>query len=165
MIISISSTPPVDTTELAKELAEENGLTVIGDPAPSVCRDFGFQTLYDMPDVLQLEIRERLIFDHLELVSTRTGVLLNFSVFQYLADWMRWFWTNTPTEKWDEITSAASDCAKLYDRVYHVEVGPRRAYDGYVWFDRLNAEQISTLMKGLYADFEIADKLFISQTK
>ena len=159
MIISISSPPPIDTTDLAEKLAAQNGLRIIEDPAPSLCREFGFQTIYDMPQGLQGEIRERLILEHRDFVKTNDDVLLNYSVFGYLADWMRWYWTNTSTEKWEEVLSAAGETAQLYDEVYHVEDGPRREYDGYVWFDTRNASQISGLMKCLYNDLQVTDKL------
>ena len=90
MIIVISSPPPIDTTELAEKLASQNYLKVIKDPAPLICREYGFQTIYDMPVKLQTEIREKLIKDHAEFVKSNDNILLNYSVFGYLADWMRW---------------------------------------------------------------------------
>ena len=159
MIIAISSPPPVDTTELAEKLAAQNGLRLIKDPAPSLCRGYGFQTLYDMPQKLQGEIRERLIREHRDLVKTNNDMLLNYSVFEYLADWMRWFWAETPSEKWEEILGVAAESAQLYDEIYHVEAGTLREYDGYIWFDKRNAKQISNLLKCLYTDFQVTDIL------
>ena len=159
MIISISSPPPFDTSELADKLAAQNGLKIIADPAPAVCREYGFQTLYDMPEKLQGEVRERLIREHLDLVKTGGDLLLNFSVFEYLADWMRWFWGNTPAEKWEEVLSLGAEAAHLYDQIYHVEDGKLREYDGYIWFDKRNAEQISGLLKYLYTDLKVTDSL------
>lgn len=159
MIIAISSPPPIDTTELAQKLAEQNGLRIIEDPAPALCRQYGFQTLYDMPQRLQGEIRERLIREHRDLVKSNNDLLLNYSVFGYLADWMRWFWTNTPAEKWEEILSPATEAAQLYDQIYHVENGPSREYDGYIWFDKRNAAQISSLLRCLYTDLQVTHNL------
>ena len=159
MIIAISSPPPIDTTEFAQKLAEQNGLKIIEDPAPSLCREYGFQTLYDMPQKLQGEIRERLIREHRDLVKTNNDMLLNYSVFEYLADWMRWFWADTPSEKWEEILGVAAESAQLYDQIYHVEAGTLREYDGYIWFDKRNAKQISNLLKCLYTDFQVTDIL------
>jgi len=159
MIIAISSPPPINTTELAQKLAEQNGLMIIEDPAPSLCREYGFQTLYDMPQKLQGEIRERLIREHRDLVKTNNDMLLNYSVFEYLADWMRWFWADTPSEKWEEILGVAAESAQLYDQIYHVEAGAMREYDGYIWFDKRNAKQISNLLKCLYTDFQVTDIL------
>ena len=159
MIISISSSPPFDTTELAQKLAEKNGLRIIDDPAPALCRGYGFQTLYDMPQKLQGEVRERLIREHSDFVKTNNDVLLNFSVFEYLADWMRWSWSNTPTEKWEEILSVASETAQLYDQIHHVEDGKLREYDGYVWFDERNSHQLNGLLKYLYGEMNCSEKV------
>ena len=159
MIIAISSPPPIDTSELAQKLAKQHGLRIIEDPAPALCREYGFQTLYDMPQNLQGEIRERLIREHRDLVKNSSDVLLNYSVFEYLADWMRWFWTNTPSEKWEDILSTAAEAAQRYDEIYHVEDGPLLEYDGYVWFDKRNAAQISSLLRCLYTDLQVTDSL------
>ena len=159
MIIVISSPPPIDTTELAEKLASQNDLKIIEDPAPSICRDYGFQTIYDMPHKLQTEIREKLIKDHAEFVKSNDNILLNYSVFRYLADWMRWAWATTPTEKWEEILSVASETVNHYDRIYHVEEGKSLEYDGYVWFDQRNSKQINNLIKHLYTEMNVIEKL------
>jgi len=159
MIIAISSPPPIDTTKLAEKLAAENSLRIVEDPAPALCREFGFQTLYDMPQRLQGEIRERLIREHSEFVKNNDGLMLNYSVFEYLADWMRWFWATTPAERWEEILTTAGQAAQRYDQIYHVEDGPLREYDGYVWFDKRNASQINYLLKSLYADMQVTERL------
>jgi len=159
MIIAISSPPPFDTTELAEKLAAQNGLRVIQNPAPSLCREYGFQTLYDMPQNLQSEIRERLIREHADFVKTNNDLLLNFSVFGYLADWMRWFWRNTPTEKWEEMLVLAGDAASRYDEIHHIEAGESQQYDGYVWFDKRNSQQINGLSKYLYGEMNCNEKV------
>ncbi|HEY2846596.1 MAG TPA: hypothetical protein VGI80_02200 [Pyrinomonadaceae bacterium] len=159
MIIAISSPPPVDTSELAAELAGKYGLRVVVDPAPALCKEYGFQTLYDMPRELQAEIRERLICEHADQAMSSDALLFNFSVFEYLADWMRWFWSDTPTEKWDAILATAAKAIAKYDEIYHVDSGKSLEYDGYIWFDSRNTSQIDGLLKGLYADLKVTDKL------
>lgn len=159
MIIVISSPPPIDTTELAEKLASQNDLKIIEDSAPLICREYGFQTIYDMPFELQTEIREKLIKDHAEFVKSNDNILLNYSVFGYLADWMRWAWATTPTEKWEEILSVASETVNHYDRIYHVEEGKSLEYDGYVWFDQRNSKQINNLIKHLYTEMSVSEKL------
>ncbi len=155
MIIAISSPPPIDKTELAEKLASQHGLRIIENPALAICKEYGFQTLYDMPEELQGEMREKLIRDHLAFLQANDNLVLKFSVFEYLADWMRWFWSNTPTEKWEDILIAAKGITSKYDENFHLDEGKSLEYDGYVWFDKLNASQIDRLIKNLYLDFNI----------
>ena len=159
MIIAISAAPPVDTSELAQKLAAQHNLKIHEDPAPQICKDYGFQTLYDMPYELQTEIRDKLISEHAALVSENNNLLLNYSIFNYLADWMRWHWAHTPTEKWERIQSLASEIVARYDKIYHVADGKQRDYNGYVWFDRRNAVQINKLLEYLYSELNVLDKL------
>jgi hypothetical protein len=159
MIIAISAMPLLDTSELAKTLAAEHKLEIYEDPAPAICRQYGFQTLYEIPTSLQLEVREQLVVEHAELLQTGEDLLLNYSVFGFLADWMRWAWGSTPTEKWDNIKRISAVSASRYEAVYHLNNGPVREYDGYVWFDRRNAEQINSLLKYLYRELNIVDRL------
>ncbi len=158
MIIAISSAPPFDTKKTAEKLAEQHGLKIIEDPSPQICRQYGFQTIYDMPQALQTEIRERLIREHTDFVKANDNLVLNFSVFEFLADWMRWFWANTPTEKWEEMMNVAAEAVNRYDEIYHVETGKKREYDGYVWFDDRNSKQINGLLHYLYSEFNTSDK-------
>lgn len=159
MIIAISSPPPIDKTELAEKLAEQYNLKIIEDPSPQICKQYGFQTIYDMPTSLQTEIRERLIREHTDFVKANDDLLLNFSVFEFLADWMRWFWANTPTEKWEEIMLVANEAFDRYDEIYHIEKGAARNYDGYIWFDKRNASQINSLLKHLYTENNVSEKI------
>lgn len=161
MIIAISSPPPIDKTEAAKKLAEQHGLKIIEDPSPQICKQYGFQTIYDMPMTLQTEIRERLIYEHTDFVKANDNLLLEFSVFEFLADWMRWFWANTPTEKWEEIMIVANEAINRYDEIYHIENGEARNYDGYVWFDKRNANQINNLLKHLYSENNVSERIKI----
>jgi hypothetical protein len=159
MIIAIAAPPPIDTGELARRLAARHGLAIQEDPAPRLCQEFGFQTLYDMPRVLQRDVRDRLLSDHASLVESATDLLLNYSIVNYLADWMRWFWADTSTEKWASVLALAERVASRYDRIHHVGKGATRPYDGYVWFDARNAAQIDGLMRTLYADLHVAHRV------
>jgi hypothetical protein len=159
MIIAISAAPPLDTNPIAKKLATEHKLEVYQDPLPEICRRYGFQTLYDMPTALQLEIREKVVIEHVAQIRDLDKALLNYSVCGFLADWMRWAWAFTSTEKWEEIRSISSEIVSHYDAVYHLEHGPVREYDGYVWFDRRNADQINGLLKYVYSDLNISEKV------
>lgn len=159
MIIAISSPPPIETKGLAKKLAKQHGLKIIENPAPQLCQQYGFQTLYDMPFGLQSEIREKLIYEHAEFVKSNENVLLNFSVMEFLADWMRWFWATTPTEQWENLLIAGNKAAACYDKIYHIEEGELKDYDGYVWFDKRNCNQINNLLKYLYSEMNCSDKI------
>jgi hypothetical protein len=159
MIIAISSPPPIDKTELAKKLATQYGLTIVEDPAPTLCREYGFQTIYDMPQQLQAEIRERLIREHTAFLKVNDNLVLKFSIFEFLADWMRWFWANTPTEKWEDLLAVAHEASGLYTEIHHLDDGQSLEYDGYVWFDKFNSKQINSLIKQLYTEMQVGDEL------
>jgi hypothetical protein len=159
MIIAIAAAPPIDTDELARQLAAQYGLTVHDDPAPRICREFGFQTLYEMPHALQADVRNHLLVEHAQLVEAGRDLLLNYSIFNYLADWMRWFWTETPTERWADVLASATRVVSRYDRIHHVGTGARRKYDGYIWFDARNASQIDRLIRALYTDLNASDRV------
>ncbi|MFV0388984.1 MAG: hypothetical protein ACK5NT_09520 [Pyrinomonadaceae bacterium] len=159
MIIAISSPPPIDKSELAEKLAAQFDLRIIENPVPALCKDVGFQTLYDMPYKLQIESREKLIREHAEFVKANDNLLLKFSVFEFLADWMRWAWSNISTEKWEEISAVAEEAINSYDKVYHLDEGKSLEYDGYVWFDKRNAKQINNLLKSLYTEMQISGKI------
>ena len=159
MIIAIASPPIVDTSRVAQELAKRHGLNLHSDPTKAVAEGYGFQTLYDMPEALQRKVREDLIRDHLAFVSRQDGVVLDYSVYNWLADWMRWFWNHTPTEKWEEILALASAITERYSVVHHLESGPEKAYDGFVWRDRRNSKQIDGLLKSLFDELKVGAKL------
>jgi hypothetical protein len=159
MIIALAAPPIVDVSRTADVLAKRHGLAVHPDPTRQVVEGFGFQTLYDMPEGLQRQVREGLIRDHLALVTRQGGLVLEYSVFNWLADWMRWFWNRTPTEAWEQVMRQAAAVAERYDVVYHVETGPDKSYDGFVWRDRHNARQINSLLKSLYSDLNLGPKL------
>jgi hypothetical protein len=72
---------------------------------------------------------------------------------------MRSAWAFTPTEKWEQIKSISAEIVSHYDAVYHLETGPTRNYDGYIWFVWRNAEQINGLLKYLYRELNMSDKV------
>ena len=112
-----------------------------------------------MPPELQADIRQKILFEEIDRLKTSDNVLFNYSLFGFLADWMRWFWGNTTTEKWEEICRESTEAVKKYDQIYHVDSGDAGEYDGYVWFDKRNAQQINLLLKNLYSDFGVLDNM------
>lgn len=159
MIISISVAPNVDTLVVAQTMAEKYGLVIHEDPARVMCEQYGFQTIYDMPVVLQKQVRKQLISDHLDLLAHQDNLLLNYSIIQWLADWMRWFWHTTPSQEWTQIMETAKQCVQKYQSIYHLQDNVNRAYDGYVWLDKENSKQINSLMLYLYAELGISDQV------
>jgi hypothetical protein len=159
MIIAVSAAPIVDTSDISQRLSDKYSLAIQDDPAPEACAQFGFQTIYEMPAGLQSTVRESLIRTHLELVNNTDTLLLNYSVFGWIADWMRWCWSSTPTERWEEIVEIAAGAARRYEHIYHVENNVVRPYDGYIWLDRRNSRQINNLLKYLYHDFDVVGKV------
>jgi len=159
MIISISTAPNIDTTALAQTLAQKYKLAIHEDPARTMCKQYGFQTIYDMPMILQKQVRKQLITNHLEFLTQHDDVLLNYSIVQWLADWMRWFWHTTPTEEWSQIMEIATTCAQKYQTVYHLQGTATQGYDGYVWLDKENSKQVNSLMLYLYAELGISERV------
>ncbi len=159
MIITISAAPRIETAEVAKKLAAKHGLAIQPDPSAQVCAEYGFQTIYEMPATLQARVREQLIREHCEVVSKTDDLLLNYSIFPWLADWMRWFWSSTPTERWEEIMEVAAGAARRYELIYHVESDKVQMYDGYLWLDKRNSSQINSLLRHLYREFEVSDRV------
>lgn len=159
MIISISAAPIVDTSAASATLSKKHGLSIHDDPLREICEQYGFQTIYEMPATLQGSVRRDLVRRHFELVSGADDLLLNYSVFEWLADWMRWFWSSTPTELWADTMESAAVIAQRYDVIYHVESNTSRNYDGYVWLDQRNSVQINRLMKCLYGELNVSNKV------
>jgi hypothetical protein len=159
MIIAIACPPIVDPSRIVEDLAKRHGLKPHSDPTRGVVEGYGFQTLYDMPAALQRKVREDLIRDHVAFVGRQDGVVLDYSVYNWLADWMRWFWNHTPTEKWEEIMDLAAAITKRYAAVHHIESGPEKPYDGFVWRDRRNTKQIDGLLKLLFDELKVGAKL------
>jgi hypothetical protein len=159
MIYSVSASPRIDKGAVVQALAARHNLTVVPDPARALCKAYGFQTLYDMPFELQRAVRMQLVHDHLPFLSSAGDVVLEFSIAEWLADWMRWFWGRTPTEAWEGVMATAARAAERYNAVVHLDDGPARAYDGYAWLDRRNSSQVNVLLKVLYGELGLAGKL------
>jgi hypothetical protein len=157
--IAISASPVIDKSQFLAQLARENNAEVISDQLPGICKAYGYQTLYEIPSTLQIEVRANVIADHLRDLRKSENRIYAFSVFEFLADWMRWSWSCTTTELWEQIERQARQCAELYDQVYHLSDGPLKEYDGYVWFDRRNARQQNELIELLYNAFDMAGKV------
>lgn len=147
MIVAVAAAPLWDKRALVDSLAKEHGLPIVADPAPALCKRYGFQTLYDMPEPLQGTARRELVAEHLAWVRApgAKGVLA-FAVSEWLADWMRWSWHNVPTETWEGIVADARAAASKYAAIHVLEEGAPRPYDGYAWLDRRNSAQLAGLL-------------------
>lgn len=158
MNVSVAAPPTIDKRPALQRLQKKFDLDLVEDPARSRCEAHGFQTLYDMPEELQRRERRRLLEDHAARLQS-DGLLFDHSAVEWLADWMRWFWSDTPTEEWEEILALGRTCVEGYDRLYHLPDGPRQTYDGYVWLDERNAEQVNGLMRYLYRRLDVTDRV------
>jgi hypothetical protein len=155
----ISAPPTIDVVAKAEALAKQAGAKLLRDPSRAACERYGYQTLYEMPLVLQKETRLRLITDHIANLKANPNIVCDHSVFAWLADWMRWCWAKTPTEEWEAVMSVAVEATGLYDRIEHVAVGPAQSYNGYDWLDQRNGTQIERLMRHLYVDLNCLQKV------
>jgi hypothetical protein len=146
----ISAPPTVDVSALAARLA--GGARPIADPSRAACERYGYQTLYEVPVVLQKELRRGLIRAHAEALQRNADAVCDHSVFAWLADWMRWLWSQTPAEEWDAVLEEARPAVERSEIIHHVADGPRAKYDGYRWLDAGNARQVERLMRSLYRE-------------
>lgn len=147
----ISAAQAIDVSALGARLA--GGGIVIADPSRSVCERYGYQTLYEVPVDLQKALRRELIRSHAAGLRERRDGVWDHSVFAWLADWMRWLWSETPAEEWEAVLAEARPAVEASEVIHHVAAGPRAAYDGYRWLDARNAAQVERLMRALYRDF------------
>jgi hypothetical protein len=159
MRLVIAAPPTIDISALAKELAAKEKATLVTDPSRAACERYGFQTLYEMPRELQKQTRRRLIKEHIAVLQKGGSLVFDHSIFQWLADWMRWLWGETPTEEWEAVLAEASAGVKLYDAIEHVSKGPAAGYNGYTWLDQRNGQEIERLMRHLYVDLGCADRV------
>jgi hypothetical protein len=159
MIIAVSSAPIVDKAREVQLLSDRYKLEVQEDPTPKICSQYGFQTIYDMPSELQCKVREQIIETHRDYVSQWDDVLLSYSVVEWLADWMRWSWNTVSTERWAKVLATASSSVGRYDQLYHLEHNVRRPYDGYVWLDKENSAQVNSMMRFLFQELGVVDKV------
>ena len=147
----ISAPPTVDVSALAKKLA--HGRSIHTDPSKDFCHRYGYQTLYEIPVDLQKQIRRELIRDHVKKLQSSPDAVFDHAVFSWLADWMRWLWSETSTEEWEALLAEAEPAVLLSDPIHHVFIGPAARYDGYRWLDARNAIQIESLLRHLYRNF------------
>jgi len=163
MKIAISAPPTIDVSEFAKSFAGKNKARLIADPTRMMCEAYGFQTLYRMPGELQHKVRLDVLRAHASDLQTSENLVFETSIFALIADWMRWFWSATPTEKWEKVVAEITPASRRYDTIYHVTEGPQRSYDGYHWLDTRNAVEVSRLMCHLYEDLGVTDKVKIER--
>ena len=159
MRIVIVAPPTIDVSGFARDLAAKEKATVVADPSRTACERYGFQTLYEMPLALQKAARRKLIADHIAALKKNGAAVYDHSVFQWLADWMRWLWSETPSEEWEAVLAEAAPAVPLYDRIEHLAEGPAAGYDGYRWLDARNGKQVERLIRHLYADLGCADRV------
>jgi hypothetical protein len=155
MIVAIAASPLIDRTARAKKLAGAKG-RIVADPSQALVRARGFQTLYEVPRELQTELRLHLLDQHaaaMKAGGAKTGgdIVFDHCAVEWMADWMRWHWAAVSTRAWDAAMTKATKIVKRYDRIVHLDTGPKRGYDGYAWLDQPNARQIEELMFFLYA--------------
>jgi len=147
----ISAPPALDISVLAGRLAE--GRAVTADPARAMCKRYGYQTLYEIPYDLQRRLRRELIRAHAEQLREHPDCVCDHSVFSFLADWMRWLWSETTTEEWEAVLVEAWPAVERSETIHHVIAAPRAVYDGYRWLDAGHSKQVEKLMRGLYREF------------
>ena len=157
MRVVISAAPSIDLSGYAAKLA--GGRAMLRDPSAAACGRYGYQTLYEIPRDLQKRIRRTLIREHAASLRADAAVICDHSVFAWLADWMRWLWSETPAEEWDAVLEQARAAVALCDSIHHVVCGPAVAYDGYRWIDPRNARQVERLMRSLYAEFGVESRV------
>lgn len=153
----ISAPPTIEVSAFAARLA--GGGRLVKDPSRALCERYGYQTLYEIPIELQKQLRLQLIAAHASTLAEHSSVVCDHSVFAWLADWMRWLWSATPSEEWERVLEAARPAIENSQVIHHVAQGTNASYDGYRWLDTRNAAQIERLMRGLYRDFGCEDRV------
>lgn len=149
----ICAPPTLDIASYAKQIA--GAKAVRADPARQLCARYGYQTLYEIPLELQKRLRRELIRDHAEALRLDADAVCDHSVFGWLADWMRWVWSETPSEEWESVLIEARPAIERSDVIHHVNSGPRSQYDGYKWLDARNGVQIDRLLRSLYREYGV----------
>jgi hypothetical protein len=158
MITIVTAVPTIDVRSRALELARQQDSVFIADPTPLLCKHLGWQTLYEMPAGSQTEARLALLREHRARVEEGKAVF-DHSVVGWLADWMRWHWSATTTERWDAVMAEARVIGAMYDSIVHLEQGTPRSYDGHAWLDARNAAQIDRLMRHLYDELDLRGRV------
>lgn len=147
----ISAPATLDVGPLAARLAGKKAIA--RDPSRELCESYGYQTLYEIPAALQKRLRREIVRAHGEALRASPDAVCDHSVFAFLADWMRWLWSETPAEEWESVLIEALPAVERSETIHHVVDGPRAAYDGYRWLDARNAAQTEKLMRALYREF------------
>ena len=147
----ISAPAHLDVAALAARLG--GGFEVCRDPSRAACERYGYQTLYEVPVPLQKRLRRALIAEHARLLEASPAIVCDHSVFAWLADWMRWLWSETPAEEWEAVLAEARPAVERSEVIHHVVAAPRAPYDGYRWLDARSGAQAERLMRALYRDF------------
>lgn len=147
----ISAPATLDVSAHAARLA--SGLLLIPDPARELCRRYGFRTLHEVPRELQKRLRRELIREHAEALFENADCVCDHSIFAFLADWMRWLWSETPAEEWEAVLVDAYPAVQRSEQIHHVIAAPRAAHDAGRGFDAAGAKQVDKLMRNLYRDF------------
>ncbi len=123
------------------------------DPSKALCQRYGYQTLYEIPIEQQKQLRRQLIREHAMSLQADPDGVFDHAVFAWLADWMRWLWSETSAEEWETVLAEAKPAVALSETIHHVVSGPPASYDGYRWLERRNAVQVERLLHHLYRDF------------
>jgi hypothetical protein len=155
MKIVISAPPTLDIGAYAQSLAGRYKAELVQDPTHKLCQSYGFQTVYRMPHDLQRQVRLAALREHASVLKDGKPAVHAFSAFSWAADWMRWFWSATPTEEWENVLTEMRGVVASYSEIYHITDGPQRGYDGYHWLDQRNAAEIERLMRHLYTEFDV----------
>jgi hypothetical protein len=153
----ISAPAYFDVSSLARRLAGPG--EPVRDPSRSLAARYGYQTLYEVPVPLQKELRRTLIREHAAALRQRPECAFDHSVFAWLADWMRWMWSATPSEEWEAVLEEARPAVAASEAIHHVVAAPRVAYDGYLWLDARAGAQAERLMRGLYRELGCEDRV------
>jgi hypothetical protein len=147
----ISAAPPLDISAFAARIAA--GSTLVTDPSRALCERYGYQTLYEIPCDLQKRLRRELIRAHAGNLQDNASGVFDHSIFLFLADWMRWLWSDTPAEEWESVLIEALPAVDRSEKIHHVVAAPRAGYDGYRWLDPRNGKQVEKIMRGLYREY------------
>lgn len=147
----ISATPAQDVAPLAARLAA--GAVLVADPSRALCSHYGYQTLHEVPIELQKRLRREILRKHAEALFENASCVCDHSVFAFLADWMRWLWSQTPADQWEAVLIEAYPAVQRSERIHHVIAAPSAVYDGHRWLDADNAKQLDRLMRSLYREF------------
>jgi hypothetical protein len=164
MIIVVAAAPNRDPGPRAREVSASRAFRIVADPTPALCRAWGFQTLYEMPPVLQSDARLEILRRHRAELDAGSAVFEQ-GVVAWLADWMRWHWSATTSEAWENVLAEARAIAARYDAIEHRDDAPLRGYDGHHWLDRRHAEQVERCMRVLYDELGLVRRVAFARAE